>query len=471
MPNAVKTKPTPEKQRCVLKFLSQDSDLNYNVRIEVLRSGWNRNNWNYQNIEQHYKSFLGTPILCAFPRGQIGDGHNMAEARLPNGDVYYDFTGANAERIVGAVGDKESDIWTESRNGETWICANGKVWRFYNRQLVDHLAEQGGMEVSAETEVFEEYEEKGKGTVFTSWRGLGVTILNEKVAPAVPGANIKALKAISEEKWKMTKLAVASYGSNSGSDAPKTNQIGSDTPTKNEEGVKRKLNTLNKKQLAELNKKFSGYVLLAAIQNDDGSTNVKMRNDKFEYSSYLMQTADETIVPEKFAALSVHLDMGDGITAEVDEIYDEQAAQIVTLNAEKESLENELSEAKKTIAAMQEAEKKRRVNAAKEAANTALNDFNANRVEKVSAKEIEKVTSDIEKGVYNNCMDANGEWNGCETVKTAVLAICAMNDIAVQKKKADKSRDVFVFGNNDTHAIPDDDGSVGALLRQIGIAD
>ena len=470
MPKDLKTKTVPEKQRCVLKVLGTDSDLNFNVRIEVLRSGWNRNKWNYQNVKQHYKSFLGTPILCAFPRGQIGDGHNMAEARLPNGDVYYDFTGANAERIVGAVSDKESDIWTESRNGETWICANGKVWRFYNRQLVDHIAEQGGMEVSAETEVFEEYEEKDKGTVFTSWRGLGVTILNEKVAPAVPGANIKALKAISEEKWKMTKLAVASYGSNSGSDAPKTNQIGSDTPTKNEEGVKRKLNTLNKKQLAELNKKFSGYVLLAAIVNDDGSTNVKMRNDKFEYSSYLMQTADETIVPEKFAALSVHLDIGDGITAEVDEIYDAQAAQIVTLNATKESLENELSEAKKTIAAMQEAEKKRRVNAAKDAAKCALNEFNANRSEKVAAKEIEKITADIESGVYNNSADSEGEWNGCEAVKMAVLAVCAMNDIAVQKKKAEQKKDTFLFGN-ESHSIPDDDGSLSALLRQIEIKD
>lgn len=463
MPKDLKTKTVPEKRRCVLKVLGTDSDLNFNVRIEVLRSGWNRNKWNYQNVKQHYKTFLGTPILCAFPRGQIGDGHNMAEARLPNGDVYYDFTGANAERIVGAISDKESDIWTEERGGETWICANGKLWRFYNRQLADHLAEQGGMEVSAETEVYEEHEDGDNGTVFTSWRGLGVTILNEKVMPAVPGANIKALKAISGEKWNSMKLAAASYCSNSGSEAPKTNQTGSESPKESEKGVKKHLNTLNKKQLAELNKKFSGYILLAAIQNDDGSTNVKMRNDKFEYSSYLMQTADETIVPEKFAALSVHLDMGDGITAEVDEIYDAQAAQIVTLNAVKESLENELSEAKKTITSMQEAESRRRMNAAAKTADDTLKAFNENRANKIDASAISAIKSDIENGVYANCADANGDWNGCKAVEDAVYAVCGRKVAEVEAKEA---KHKFTWGN-EVRANSAEPGTIGELLESL----
>lgn len=468
MPKEPKTKPMPDKQKCVLKVLSRDSDLNFNVRIEIIRSGWNRNRWNYQNIEQHYKTFLGTPILCAFPHGQIGDGHNMDEGILPNGEPFYDFTGPNSERIVGCISDKPEDIWTEERSGETWICANGTIWRFYNRQLADHLAEQGGMEVSAETEVYEEYEEKGKGSVFTSWRGLGVTILNEKVMPAVPGANIKALKALGEEEWKTMKLAAASYNSSSGSGTPNETEDGSGTPDISKKGVKETLN-LSKKQLAELNKKFEGYTVLAAVRNDDESIDVRLRNEKYEICSYLMANAEETIVPEKFSMLSAKMSMN-GIEIDAEEMYDSLSAEIVTLNSKREKLESDLEEAQKTITAMRDAESKRRVNAAKDAANAALSEFNANRAEKVDASEIEKVISDIDAGVYANCAAADGEWNGCDAVRTAVLAICAMRDIAVQKKNAEMRRETYLFGN-EAHEIPDDDGSISALLRQIKISE
>ena len=145
----------------LLEVLDRDSDLNYNVRLRVMRSGLNRNNWDYRNIEQFADTFKGTPILCAYPGpGRYGDGHNMDEA-MWRGELIADFTGPNAERIVGAIGEGDGDIITETGEDGTWIIARGKLWRFYNRQLCDVLAEQGRMSVSAETEVTEEHEEDG----------------------------------------------------------------------------------------------------------------------------------------------------------------------------------------------------------------------------------------------------------------------------------------------------------------------
>lgn len=126
-----------------LRVLRQDSDLNYDVELYIMRSGLNNNRWDYRNIEQNYKTFLGTPILCAYIGTQIADAHNMEEVYW-KGELIYDFTGPTSERIVGAISDNPSDIRIETIEGQQWIIANGKLWRFYNRQLCDHLAEQIG---------------------------------------------------------------------------------------------------------------------------------------------------------------------------------------------------------------------------------------------------------------------------------------------------------------------------------------
>ncbi len=53
----------------------------------MLRSGVNRNKWDYRNADHYANTFLGTPILCAFPAGPIGDGHNMKEYKDALGDL------------------------------------------------------------------------------------------------------------------------------------------------------------------------------------------------------------------------------------------------------------------------------------------------------------------------------------------------------------------------------------------------
>jgi hypothetical protein len=45
-----------------LRVLSQDKDLNYEVELAILRSGVNRNKWDYRNVER-YASW--EPLSCA----------------------------------------------------------------------------------------------------------------------------------------------------------------------------------------------------------------------------------------------------------------------------------------------------------------------------------------------------------------------------------------------------------------------
>lgn len=456
----------------VLKVLNRDDDLNYNVSLRVMRSGVNRNNWDYRNIEKFADTFKGTPILCAYPGNQIADGHNMDETNW-RGEVIMDFTGPNSERIVGAIGEEDNDVRIEGdENGEQWIVANGKLWRFYNRQLCDTIAEQGLMSVSAETEVSEEHEGENGTSVFTAWRGLGVTILHNTVAPAIPGANIQALRAMNSEKWNQLKLKVASYH-------PNETEGGEGTPPKAEEPKPQKNNEgkgvnkpviFTKTQLARLNERFQGYVLLSARENEeDKSIVVKMRNDSYEPFSYRMASLDETIAPERITPVNAMLDFGDDIQMECGDYFAGLSARIDSLTAELSNAQRALGEAQNTVKTMTEKENERRVKAMKEAAKAALQRFNANRnaEEQVCEEDIACVMEEIDGGDYTECADKEGNFCGEEKVCQRVLAICAEKDAEFRAKNAEKKNNQFAWDG--VHAPKGDDGSVGALLRSLDI--
>ena len=451
----------------LLEVLDRDSDLNYNVRLRVMRSGLNRNDWDYRNIEQFAETFKGTPILCAYPGNRIGDGHNFDEA-LWNGEIICDFTGPNAERIVGAIGEGENDVWTETGEDGTWIIANGKLWRFYNRQLCDHLAEQGRMEVSAETEVTEEHEESGI-SVFTAWRGLGVTILHETVAPAIPGASIQALKAMNSEKWNSLKLKVASYHPNTEGGEGTPPKAEDHEPPKNNKGVEKKL-TLNKKQLAKLNERFAGYVLLQAKENEeDKSILVTMRNDSYESFSYRLASMDETIAPERIVPVPCTVSIGEDFAMNAEDYFAALSTRVETLSDELSKAQKERDDAQATIKAMTEKENTRRVKAMKEAAKSALDKFNADRSaeEKVCEEDISCVMAEIDGGDYTECADKDGNFCGEEKVCQRVMSICAQKDMEFRAKNAEKKNNQFAWDG--ITAPTGDDGTVGALLRGLNI--
>lgn len=176
-----------------LKVLKKVNDLEYAVQFSLLNPKRNLNGWSYQNLEKYMSTFAGTPILTAYlPDGTVGDGHNMRETTdLETGERYMSFEDATAERIVGVLSDKPGEIWIEEIDGTPWIRANGRLFSFYNKRLVDKIAKQGSMRVSVETEVTQSHTEDDT-EIFTEWRGLGVTVLGDNVQEACVGANIKA---------------------------------------------------------------------------------------------------------------------------------------------------------------------------------------------------------------------------------------------------------------------------------------
>ena len=454
----------------LLEVLGKDSDLNYNVRLRVMRSGVNLNGWDYQNLEQYADTFKGTPILCAYLPGRVADGHNMSET-LWRGERIMDFTGPNAERIVGAIGEADGDIWIEpDEAGTPWIIANGKLWRFYNRQLCDTIAEQGRMSVSAETEVAEEHEDENGISVFTAWRGLGVTILHDTVAPAIPGANIQAIKAMSSEKWNELKLKVASYHPNTegGEGTPPTDEP---EPPKNnsEKGVKRTV-TFTKKQLAKLNERFQGYVVMAAKENEeDHSILVTMRNDSYEPFSYRLASAEETIAPERILPLAAIVSFGEDFQMNAEDYFAALNSRVERLSADLKDAEKERDEAQATIKAMTEKENARRIKAMKEAAKAALAKFNADReeCEKVCEEDIGCVMNEIDAGDYTECADKDGNFCGDEKVCQRVMSICAQKDVEFRASNRKKKDNQYAWDG--LNAAQGDDGSVGALLRSLNI--
>lgn len=387
-----------------LRVLSQDKNLNYEVELAVLRSGVNRNQWDFRNVEQYANTFLGTPILCAYVGSQIGDGHNMKEVKGPDGKPRYSFTDPTAERIVGTIYDTPNAVWTEQQDGETWIKARGKLWRFYHPELVDKIAAQGKMEVSAETDVSNS-RRVGDVEVFEAWKGLGVTILGDRVDPAVPGANIRAMAAMQQQFQEM-KLRAASL------------------QPKQEKGVK-PLSVKSKKTLMkEMAEKLPDYRIL-----DVSGNHVLMLNSERVPCSYEVREEDHgTVIPERITPVTmsavvafnetekVELDCGELLSA----VTQESAEKAESSAKECETVKSELADCKAQLAAMTEKENARRMKACEEAVKAQMEAAVKNL--SVDSTLADSVLADVTAGKYMNSMDAEGNWTGDQMAVNALLA-------------------------------------------------
>lgn len=437
-----------------LRVLQRDNDLTYSVEIEVMRGGLNRNNWDYRNIREFAGTFKGCPILTAYVGSKIGDGHNMDEKTDVHGNKYYSTMSPYAERIVGCIGENEGDIRVEEKDGQEWIIARGKLWRFYHKELVDKIASQGRMSVSAETEVFEGTKE-GSTEVYTNWRGLGVTILGDDVSPAVPGANVRALSEM-QAAFNEMKLRAASLEEPSAGNAVEVND-------EKKQGVK---GNMNKKQLAELAKRFGdGCRVLAADEK-----RVCMLKDG-EPCAYVFENADETIVPEHFQALSVNavFKLNDETAFEVDiaEMTGEIAANCENAErlcaAEKERADKAEAE----VARLRENEKQRRIDDVKNALKARMNEI----VREMEVDGCEELCKGLEDDAEDYADDENcdncGKWNGAERAVAALNAACMSRVLDAAKKKRDNERrtlawDIVNNGGKDGDGL---NGAIDRILR------
>lgn len=497
-----------------LKLLQKLNEYEFGVELWMMRSGINQNKWDYQNLEQHYLSFVGTPILCAFPHGQIADGHNLVEKRDANGEPYYSFIGRDGlEQIVGTLSDDPNDFSLVEKDGETWLVAKGRLFTFYAHELVSHLKETGSMSVSVETEVLESHvsEEDPTVEVFTEWIGLGVTVLHETVAPAIPGANIKALQALASEFNEM-KLKVASMikqtAEEVGGEPDESDDVGEedekddigepdepddpddakdyddglddddDEPSDGEETQKPQNQNLSKgeitmqvftkKQVAELAPKFDGYTVLAAGQDDAGIRVCLMSADGTT-AVYTMDSIDDSYIdPKKFVtvntSVSFKFDEESSIDVASYELTDALGASVVKANAELESVSGELKSAKETIESMKAAEMKRRVSAAKAKAVETLAKFNANRTEKVNEAVLDGINEAIDNGEYSDCLNGEGEWCGEDAVCEAVLAQCAKEVMKYDQAQVARNSSHYVWSEG--HRTSGEGEGVEALIAQ-----
>lgn len=496
-----------------LKVTQRLNEYEFGVTLRVMRSGVNRNMWDYQNLEQHYMSILGQPILCAFPNGRIGDGHLMQERTDANGEPYYSFISKpGLEQIVGTISDDPKDIRLVEEDGETWLIAEGRLFAFYAHELVEYIVECGVMDVSVETEVLEGHidENNPQIEIFTDYNILGVTILGSGVAPAIPGANIKALQAL-ESEFKAACLKAASLintaedgvsgtdddiddteeeeGEGEGvidvddPDMPedsdeeeeglKNNESSDGEPEKpqnktNSKGEIEIMQVFSKKQVAELAPKFDGYTVLAAGQDEAGIRVCLMSADGTT-AVYTMENLDAMIDPSKIqkinASVSFAFDAETQLAVDSYELTDSLGADIIKATSELESKSAELKSAQETIESMQAAELKRRVSAAKAMAKATLEQFNANREEKVDVAVLESINEAIDGGEYSECLNADGEWCGEESVCEAVLAKCAKAVMAYDKAQVARNSTHYVWSEGAQHSTVQDEG-VSALIAQ-----
>lgn len=416
-----------------LAVLGQDPYLNYDVEIEVMRSGLNDNRWDYRNIDRFAKTFRGTPILCAYVGEKIGDGHNMKELVDPaTGRKYYTFRDPTAERIVGEIYDTPEAIRLEQRDGETWIIAKGKLWRFYNPELVDKIARQGRMSVSAETNITKSTRMSDR-EVYEEWVGLGVTILGDDVAPAIPGAHIRAMEAI-QGTFRELQLRAASL----------------QKPQKNNKnkGVKQTVNGMsNKALLSKVQEKFPDYRVLN--MTEDGS-HVMLLSKDGQPCVYRANEEDHgVVIADRITPIGLSaehkFDDDVALSCDVTEVLcnavSEANKQRDEAAAEAEAAKNRAKELESQVNDMKEKEIARRVKACEDAVKAAVDKASCMGVDDKIA---ENVMQEIEDGKYSTVCNAEGNWIGAEKAVEAVMAL--IGTLAVNQAATANQTVSYAFG-------------------------
>ena len=454
--SGLKTKAMPKKVCAsgTLKVTQRLNEYEFGVELWVMREDENRNKWSYQNLAEYYKTFVGQPILVAYVGQVVGDGHNMAKRRDPEtGEEYYSFMDGTAERIVGTLSEDERDFTLVERDGHTWLKAKGRLFEFYAPELVEKIRRQGTMEVSAETNVTESHKE-GDVDVFTKWTGLGVTILGDRVSPAIPGASIAKLAAMQEE-FKSLKLKAASLHTA----AEGSGKI-------NKKGLKR---SMNKQMMESVQTKFPNHKLIAL--SEDGMS-VGLLDASGNLFSYTFNAEDNGEVMEsRIAPCAAHIVLSAGeveLNADVADVVAYTVSAAKTENGEIKQLSEELNAAKEQIRAMQEAESKRRLSVCKATAKATLEAFNANRKEKLSEDALKDINENIESGVYANSCDKDGAWLGEKMVRSAVLAVCGEAVMEADRKAAESRKSAFAWNN--AKGDGSGDSGIEGMLSRIGKA-
>lgn len=451
-----------------LKVLQRVSRYEFAVELWMMRDGVNENKWDFQNVDKYYQTFAGTPILIAYVGNRVGDGHNHdVKIDRATGERYTSYMSPTAERIVGTISENAADLRVEQKDGQNWIVAKGRLWAVYAPELVEKIVLQNQMSVSVEVNAYKS-EQSGDITIFTEWEGVGVTILGDGVAPAVPGANIKKLAALKEE-FRSMKLHVASLS--------QPMQGGSEQQKKlKNKGVKNFMFD-NKTLTKALQAKFPDYRVLA--YSEDGNNVCLMSKDGSETFSYAFEASDNgTVIAERIKPVTLMSVVSFGEDQEVlvplSRVYDDLAEQNKALSAQLENALNEKKDLEARIETMNTVEKARRIKASRAAALNQLAAINANREadDAIAEECINSVLDAADNGEYVECVDAEGQWIGEARAESAVRDIAMQKQIELDKARAEakvqasKKRYAFESGAQASSGDSNDLASLYARIQE-----
>lgn len=405
-----------------LRLLSAKDGWLQKVEVRLLNEEENRNGWIYRNLDEHRKLFARTPILCAYVGDKIADGHNFTMRKdEKEGKEVPDFTAPDAERIVGYFANDE-DIRIEFIDGKKWIVGVGTIFTWYNRQLVEKLKSRGSLSVSIETLINEMHYE-GKTEVFTKYQILGTTILNEKVNPAVVGANIKTLQFKGDiQEFTMRVASFDKQQLGLPNNEPQTQQ-------NSKKGVGKSMKILN---LDDIRDKFEGYTVLGC-----NGLSVALLSDEGRTFKYTFQENEDTVVPSRIEAVAVNSVFGEGdgaVTVSAEQLIGTEKSQ---LNAAKAALEKEVqknAELTAKLNKMEEQETARRKEAVKAAIKSRLADNKRDCGYDLPDTLCDSLMTDECIGKYAGMVDEHGAFCGEKQAMCDVDALC-MDEIRKENKE------------------------------------
>ena len=480
-----------------IRNLQKRNEFISEIEVWLLNDKPNRNGWQYTDMSGNKDQFAGTPLLIAYVNNgrTIGDGHNFEMQYDAQGNESPSFVAPTAERIIGMLSEDKNDIRVEQMvDGTEWIVGKGFIWKWYAKEAVEKIERDSKlgkpMSISIETLVTDYHTNEEGIEVEDKYLVLGTTILGDGVTPAVEGAHIVALSALASE-FEGLRIRAASYMGNeeepdepddeeeseeevepeeTDDDVAEETPIENKTQKSNEKGETNKVKAFSKKQIAELSNKFEGYTVLSAGQDEAGIHVCLMSADGATYV-YNMETVEDMVDTGKIhrcEAQAVFAGEGWELAVDACDLTDALSAEVIRANGELEVATANLAEAKSTIESMTTKELKRRVSAAKAKALSTLEEFNANREQKIEASILTKINEAIENGDFSECENAEGEWCGEEEVCSQVLAACAVEVMKQDKATAMANNSSYVwdkFGGKGRHQT----GDVQDLLARSGI--
>lgn len=411
----------------------------YGVRLELLNGKKNRNNWVYERIEDHLADFGGKPILYSVIDGKIANGHDFEIVRdKQTGEEYASFIGATSEHIGGYI-EKEISAGVlnphiENINGVDWVVANGSLWRWYNKELVDEIEKNGGeMKVSIETLVYKnrivdgvEYEE--------DYKILGVTILGTGVKEAVAGANIRKLSASMGELEKL-KIRAASYMQidNNEPQTQKQNQ-------NSKKGVTRTMAKVRK--IDDLRSLFPNHTVLGV-----NGQSVALLNEKGRCCSYTFQENENTVVPERIEEIAVNSVFGEGenaIDISAEELVGSVQAKLLAAQDAVKDLTEEKGRLEAKINAMTEAEYLRRKKVVERAIRETFDDNRRQYGGDIDEHFVDDLLTDECLSNYARMEDKDG-FCGENAARTEVDARCMRKLREVNKARQNTAKPKYAW--------------------------